>query len=155
MHKNKKIIDNIILNFENENFSNIEKISFDKSIRKISFEKTKELLGKIDITLNNIDNHIFKKKIEANIEHIHILLNNLERAIDGNIELNNDISIITKPNTFYTVNSFAGKVYVYSNFVFILLLFVFLYKSTSAKYPNAPNNSFVVSFLYNSTLFVS
>jgi hypothetical protein len=127
IHKNKKIIDNIILNFGNENFNDIEKISFDKSIRKLSFENTKELLGKIDITLNNLDNQIFKKKIANNIEYIHILLNNLERAIDGNIELNNDINILTKPNTFYTVNSFAGKVYVYSNFVFILLLLVFLY----------------------------
>ena len=127
MHKNKKIIDNIILNFGNENFNDIEKILFDKSIRKLSFEKTKELLGKINITLNNLDNQIFKKRIAENIEYIHILLNNLERSIDGNIELSNNINILTKPNTFYTVNSFVGKVYVYSNFIFILLLLVFLY----------------------------
>ena len=126
MNENKKIVDYLLLNFGNENFNNIENISFDKSIKKISFEKTKELLEKINIILINVDNQVFKKRIAENMEYIHISLNNLERAKKSNIEIN-FFKILTKPNIFYTTDSFAGKVYVYSNFIFFLLIFVFLY----------------------------
>ena len=135
MNENKKIVDNLVLNYGNENFNNIEKISFDKSIRKISFEKTKELLEKINIILINVDNQVFKNRIAENMEYIHILINNLEKAKESHIELNY-FKILTKPNTFYITDSFVGKVYVYSNFIFLLLIFVFLYLKIVINFKN-------------------